>query len=320
MDQQATTDIGVLDQFQNEFVVCWRRVPNKTFFFVLLAAWLLLFQFLGNSILGYVKTHSLFVWMAEAYKGSETGNDDAHGKFIPLVVLALVWWKRKDLLRVNLRTWSPGLAILLAAIFLHVAGFVVQQPAVSIVAFYLGIYGLMGLTWGPQLLRATFFPYALFIFAVPLGARAEMITFPLRLFVSQIVEHICHGILMIDIVRDGNNLIDPGHRYQYEVAAACSGIRSLIAIGLMATVSAFLFFRTWWKRILLLMSAVPLAIIGNALRLLAIIVAANFFGKEWGDYVHEGGPFGIISLLPYAPAIFGLIWIVGKFEEKKIEQ
>src|SRR5665647_1344854 len=48
-------------------VACWRRLPNKIFFFALLAAWLLLFQFWGNSILGYVHTSSLFVWLDEAY-------------------------------------------------------------------------------------------------------------------------------------------------------------------------------------------------------------------------------------------------------------
>ena len=46
---------------------CWRRLPNKAFFFVLLAAWLALFQFLGNPILGYVHTPSLFSWMIGAY-------------------------------------------------------------------------------------------------------------------------------------------------------------------------------------------------------------------------------------------------------------
>jgi len=55
--------------------------------------------------------------------------------------------------------------------------------------------------------------------------------------------------------------------------------------------------------------ALPFAILGNLLRLLAIIVAASFGGQEWGNYVHEGGPFGIISLLPYVPAIIGLLWV-----------
>jgi len=37
--------------------------PNKAFFFLLLAAWLALFHFLGNSVLGYIRTPSLLQWM-----------------------------------------------------------------------------------------------------------------------------------------------------------------------------------------------------------------------------------------------------------------
>ena len=56
---------------------CWQRLPNKAFFFVLLAAWLALFQFLGNAILGYVHTPSLFSWMVGQYDNPDA--DDGHG-------------------------------------------------------------------------------------------------------------------------------------------------------------------------------------------------------------------------------------------------
>ncbi len=52
------------------------------------------------------------------------------------------------------------------------------------------------------------------------------------------------------------------------------------------------------------------------LRLLAIILAAEMGGQDWGNYVHEGGPFGIISLLPYIPGMIGLLW-VGRWLEKR---
>ena len=61
--------------------------------------------------------------------------------------------------------------------------------------------------------------------------------------------------------------------------------------------------------------AVPFAVLGNMLRLLAIIVAAEMGGQQWGNYVHAGGPFGIISLLPYIPGIVGLLWVGRWFEQ-----
>jgi hypothetical protein len=61
--------------------------------------------------------------------------------------------------------------------------------------------------------------------------------------------------------------------------------------------------------------AFPLAVLGNLARMLLIIVAAEIGGQPWGNYVHEGGPLGIISLVPYLPAIIGLM-IVGRLMEK----
>jgi exosortase len=295
---------------------CWRRLPNKVFFFLLLAAWLALFQFLGNSILGYTHTPSLFLWMHEAYRSSGgSANDDAHGNFIPFLVVGLFWWKRKELLALPLKIWWPGLLILAAGMALHVLGYVIQQPALSIVALFLGIYGLMGMAWGREWLRESIFPFFLFVFSVPLGARSEFITFPLRQLVSWLVEVVAHWVLGIDVIRVGTQLFDPSGTYGFNVEAPCSGMRSLIAVFLIATIYGFFVFRSPWKRLLLMALAFPLAVLGNLARMLLIIVAAEIGGQPWGNYVHEGGPLGIISLVPYLPAIIGLM-IVGRLMEK----
>src|SRR6266404_3337902 len=98
-----------LQDFSRESAECWRRLPDKGLFLTLLAAWLLLFQFLGNSTLGYVHTTSLMYWMYNAYV--EGSPDDAHGLLIPFAVVALFYWKRKALLAVQHATWWPGLLI-----------------------------------------------------------------------------------------------------------------------------------------------------------------------------------------------------------------
>src|ERR1017187_7393189 len=299
---------GILEDFRIEFLDCWQRLPNKGLFFGLLIAWLALFQFLGNSTLGYISTPSLLVWMHTIYSGDDaSGSDDGHGMFIPFVVLGLFWWKRKQLIALPLNTWWPGLLLLCLALGLHLFGYMAQQTRISIVALFAGIYGLMGLAWGRQWLRESFFPFFLFAFCVPLGWSAVSITFPLRLLVCRLVEWISGNLLQIDIVRDGTALMDPMRTYQYDVAPACSGIRSLFAIIAVSIIYAFLSFRTGWRRGLLIISAVPLAVLGNVVRMLTIIVAAEIWGQAGGEYVHEGGPYGIISLLPYAAAFGGLL-------------
>jgi exosortase len=319
MDNQNITEAGVLDQFQTELVEFWRRVPNKGFFLVLLACWLSLFQFLGNSVLGYVDTPSLYRWMLSVYSSRDSeGNlsDESIGLWVPLLVLGIFWWQHKQLISQPLRLWWPGLLLVVFGMVLHVIGYFVQQPRLSIVALLTGIYGLMGMAWGREWLRRIFFPFFLLVFLIPFTTLIEPVTFPLRLIVSRVVEGICHVLLAIDVVRDGTILKDPANHYHYEVAAACSGIRSFVAIGLMATVGAFVFFKQWWRRAVLFALIIPLAVAGNVLRLLTIIIAAEMGGQSAGNYVHEGGPGGIISLLPYVPAIFGLMYAGRWLEEK----
>ena len=318
---EKDTGNGVLEDFRIQFMECWQRLPNKALFLVLLAAWLALFHFLGNATLGYINTPSLLTWMHIAYVSNPdaNGSDDSHGKLIPFVVIALFWWKRKQLMNLPLRTWWPGLLLVALALGLHVMGYMVQQPRISIVALFIGIYGLMGLAWGPEWLRESFFPFILFAFCVPLGWSAVAITFPLRLWVTQMVELISGYVFQIDILREGTKLINPTEHYQYEVAAACSGIRSLFATIAVAIIYAMLSFRTWWRRGLLIASAFPLAVLGNVLRMMTIIISAEIWGQEGGSYVHEGGPFGVLSLLPYVAAFGGLLLLGHWLHERPVQ-
>ncbi|HTX21940.1 MAG TPA: exosortase/archaeosortase family protein [Candidatus Aquilonibacter sp.] len=289
---------------------CWQLLSNKTFFFSLLAAWLALFQFSGNPILGYVKTPSLFSWMLDMYNNPTA--DDAHGKFIPFLVVGLFWWKRRVLLALPLKIWWPGFLILIFALALHVFGFLIQQPYFSIVALFAGVFGLMGLAWGRDWLRHSVFPFWLFIFSIPLGERGQIITFPLQQIVSWLTEKCAH-VLGIDVIRNGTQLLDPSGTYAYEVAAACSGIRSLVAVFLLAAIYGFVVFQSPWKRIFLLALSPPFAVLGNLLRMLLIIVAATMGGRAAGDYVHNNW---LISLIPYVPAIAGFL-LVGRWLENR---
>lgn len=303
--------IKTFEDFRQDTADCWKRLPNKDVFFVLLAAWLALFQFLGNSILGYVHTPSLFHWMKEAYNTSNQAADDGHGKFIPFLVLGLFWWKRHELLSSRLHLWMPGLLFLISGMVLHILAYTIQEPHFSIVALFLGIYGIMGMAWGPEWLRKSFFPFFIFAFSVPLGAHGQILTFPLRMLVTWLVEAISH-LFGINVIRAGTQLFDPSGTFQYEVAPACSGIRSLVANFLLATVYGFVTFRPTWKRLFLMALAFPFAVLGNLLRLLMVIIAAEMGGQKWGDYVHDNT---ITSLMPYVPAFIGL-FVIGGWLEK----
>lgn len=319
-----------LRQVAREIARCWQALPNKGVFFGLLAAWLALFHFLGNSTFGYIPTASVFHWMFNAYVSAPTvgmrpsplespflwlqrvmegmsNSDDGHGLIVPLVVLVLFYLKRDKLLSSVTGTWWPGLVLVAGALALHVLGYLVQQTRISVVAMFIGAYGLMGLVWGKGWLRESFFPYVLFVFCVPLGSLAGPVSFPLRIVVTKIVTALSRSLLGINVIREGTRIFTPDRTFEYEIAPACSGIRSLIAIFAISTIYAFLGFKKGWKRVVIIASTVPLAVFGNVFRMMTIVFAAEAFGQEWGNYVHYGGPLGVLSLLPYVPAIAGLM-------------
>lgn len=269
-----------MTEFKKEFAEVWPRITNKPFFFALLAAWLLLFHLIGNSSFGYYNTGSLLKWMFNTY--NEPSSDDSHGLLIPFAVLGLLWWKRKELLELPQRAWWPGVGLLLLAAVMHVIGYVVQQPRISIAAFFTGLYALVGLTWGWRWMKATFFPFALFAYCMPLSSLDMLttITLPLRILAAAASTALAHGVLGLEVVRQGTMIFNPAHSFSYEVAAACSGIRSLIALSALMVIYSMMSFRNPWKRAGIVLLCLPLALFCNVLRVLAMVVCGETFGFE----------------------------------------
>jgi exosortase len=224
---------------------CWRRMPHKAVFGLLLVGWAALFQWLGNSTFGYKDTASLFGWLQYCYSMK---TEEEHVFIVPFVVLILLWWQRQELLAVPKRTWWPAVGLLAAGLALHIIGYIVQQTRISFLGFLVGLYALMGVTWGPGWLRASFFPLFLLVFCMPLGSAADKITQPLRMFVAEFSVFVSHYGLGIDVIRQGSQIFDASHSIKYDVAPACSGIRSLVALGLISTIYGFLSFKTFWRK------------------------------------------------------------------------
>jgi exosortase len=284
-------------------------MPHLGIFGLLLAGWVALFHWLGNSTFGYTDTGSLFGWLKYCY--SMKGEEE-HVFVVPFVVLFLVWWKWDALLEVPRRFWAGGLVLLAAAAVLHVAGYVVQQARISFLGFILGFYALMGVVWGPKWLRAILFPFFLLVFCMPLGPAAKVITLPLQIIVSQLAAAISHYGLGIDVIRHGTLLFDSGYTFQYDVAPACSGIRSLVALLALATIYGVIGFNRMWKTILIVCSAAPLAVLGNTARLTTIILVGKIGGHDAGAMIEQ--KFGFIT---FAVALIGLLILGYLIRERK---
>jgi len=306
MSVDKSQRLSVLEEFLRDFPTVWRNIPYKGLFILCLDLWMILFEFLGNSTFGYINTHSLFVWADYSYL---SGGDDEHGLIIPFVVLALLWWKRAELARIPTRPWLPGLFVIAAALFLHVLGFLSQQARLSLAGFFLGLYGLIGVVWGFEALKKTFFPMCLFAFALPLGTLAESITFPLRILATRLTCGIARSVLGISVIEQGTFIYDPNGAFKYEIAAACGGLRSLTAVLAFCTIFAFMNFKRLRNIVVMIAAGFPLAVLGNVTRLVMVIIVSEAFGQKSGEWVHDNGFF---SLVPYVPPIVGIV-LLGHF-------
>jgi exosortase len=296
-DSLPTTELSFRDDIRRLSAA----FPHKALFGTLILGWFALFHFFGNSTLGYRPTHSIFGWLNFMY---ETVQDDAFGAVVPLLVAGLLWWQRDDLAKAPKRVAPSAMGLVLAAIGLHLVGFVIQQPRLSVVAFFFGLGGWVALVWGWRFFGLLLVPSLLFFFSIPLSQLAEPLTFPLRMIVSKVSVGVSHGIFGIDVQRDGSLIFNSARTFQYDVAPACSGIRSLTALGCLAFVYALISFKTWWRRLVLMGAVIPLAVAGNILRIITVIVVAEMAGQEAGKKIETN-----LGFLTFAVALLGMFLI-----------
>ena len=297
------------EEFLVEFRAFWAWLPDKPLFFTLLGAWAGLFHFLGHCSFNFTDQPSLFAWMWGAW--SAEALEAEHGKLVPVVVLILLWLRRNELLATPTRRWLPALAGVALALVLHVLAFTVQQPRVSMVALAGGVWCLDGLVWGPGWLRKTFFPFLLLGFCVPLEALGEGLLFQLRLLVTQLSVGIGHNLLGLDVLRDGTAIFNTARTFNYDVAPACSGIRSLTSLLAVTTIYGYVAFRAPWKRAVMMALAAPLAVAGNVARITTVIILAEAFGHKAGAAAETN-----LGYVTFAVAI-GLMFLAGWLMREK---
>jgi exosortase len=201
-------------------------------------------------------------------------NDNySHGFLIAPISVLLVWLMRKSLAAIpSVPSWK-GVPVVFAAILLHVAGI---RGDVSMFQAYSLVLLTAGLVWtwfGWPKLRRVWFPIAYLAFAAP--------TFPV--FVNQISFRLktiaAHGSvslaqsLGVAVTRQGMDLYFPTGVMTIE--GACSGLNSLIALMAMGALFAHLGSGPAWRRVLLFLASIPVALAANIVRITALAVYAG---------------------------------------------
>ena len=285
----------------------WDSLPHKAAFGLVVAAWFALFHFLGNSTLGYIQTDSMFGWLQAVYEGgAQQGRDDELGLMIPWLVGAIVVVRRSELTAIAKEPWTPALALVPVGLLLHISGYVVQQTRLGVVGFLVGLFGIMGMYWGRAWMRGFAFPYLLFFFCVPISVFLDTLTHGLRLLSTLLSTTFCEWILNMNLQRAGTMVFQKASAtaqgFRFDVAPACSGIRSATVVLLLTVTFAFLNFRTPWRRIFLILLSPAFAVLANVIRLIVVFAVAEAAGQAAGEAVET--KFGFATFLIALGCVF----------------
>jgi len=252
------------------------------------------FQFFGNATRGYIPTDSLFYWWG--FQWANPSSETEHGWLILGLSLWLFWQNvRREPAAPNPPATGLALAAMLGGLAVHLLGYAVQQTRISIVGFLLFTGGVLTLTGGRRWGRAAAFPLAFMVFALPLNI-LDTAGFWLRMAVIA-TSHDLANLGGISVIRSGTQLFAPDGTYQYDVAAACSGVRSLMALTALSLLVGYLNFRSWGLRLFVLLLSLPFTYVGNVVRITAIIVAGEFLGQDAGMVVHEWAGFLVFVIV-----------------------
>ena len=270
-----------------------------------------------------------------------TDENYSHGLLIPFIIGYILWAQRERLARIPVRssTFLGGAAVILGlfGLWVGVAGAELYTQRLSLL---LVLAGTVVYFWGVRLFRFLLVPFGLLFLALPIPAIVfNKIAFPLQLFASRCAVW-SMGLLGIPVLRQGNIIeLKPLNAFEtkkLEVVEACSGIRSLMTLLTLAVVFAYFTHSPsdepptsgkrlgwlksywFWRAVIIVASAVPIAILTNAFRVSGTGVLANYYGTEVADgffHTFSGWAIYIVAFI----LLFGIGMILDRFRPARAE-
>jgi|TARA_B110000879_G_scaffold49027_2_gene69180 exosortase len=271
--------------------------PKPALIFTGLSALLLLYFYVFHNSYPTTNGKSLAGW---GWRACNSDNGFLHGRFIPFAFAVMCWlgWKCAKGEEVKPSNW--GLAILAVGLILYVGSVRTIQPRIAIIGLPFTILGTLYFLFGFQVTRHFIFPAFFWWFAMPVPGLETALTGRLQLLVTEFCFYTGQFVGM-DLVRQGNTItiLSGSGESSMDIAEGCSGIRSLMALTMIAAVFAHYTQKSLWKKAVLFGSSLPLAIIGNFGRIFTILVIAqmgfaDFAMKTFHDWA------GLLFFFPIA--------------------
>ncbi len=240
--------------------------------------------------------------------------DNAYDKYcytviVPFLSLAILFLERRGIFSSPRYCIRAGMPLLLAAVFLRlIAGQVHNRIGVDntlsiellgLVIFWIGDFILC---YGTSAFRTGLFPLLLLFLTVPIPdfLLDEMIR--TVQYGSAAICSFVFSLFRVPVLRDGMVFTLPD--LSIRVEKACSGIHSTMAILLVSLLAAHLFLTPIWKKLFLVLFAIPIVCITNGLRIALLTLLAQYVDRSflYGGLHHQGGVgfFALALLLLYA--------------------
>jgi exosortase len=230
-------------------------------------------------------------------------DDFSHGFFVIPLAAYFLWERRQALLEAPARPSSAGLALAGASLLVFIAGRFGAELYLTRVSLLGVLAGAVLALGGWKRLRIAAFPLAFMLLMVPLPSIVfNQITFPLQGIASSAGEAVI-AAAGVPVLREGNILHVPGRAL--EVVEACSGIRSLMSLLMLAIVLGYFTEPRIWGRIAIALAAVPIAIVANATRVAGTGLAAYWISPA----AAEGFFHSFSGWIVFIVALAGLLLV-----------
>ncbi|MCD6290338.1 MAG: exosortase/archaeosortase family protein [Anaerolineae bacterium] len=229
-----------------------------------------------------------------------TNNYYSHGVLVPLIAAFFAWrlWPG-----IHPRPDDVGVVVLVASVALYLVALFYRAYFVASFGLILLLVGLAWFLLGRQALRQLAFPLGFLVFMVPLPF-VERATYPLARFTGQCAGHLIR-LFGVNVAVNGFQVSLPN--VDLVVGAQCSGMRSIIALFTLAAILIYVLRGPRWGKAIIGLAVIPVAMLGNILRVASLLVVALAWGAEAGfRFYHDYS--GILFFL----TAFGALLLVGR--------
>jgi exosortase len=172
--------------------------------------------------------------------------------------------------------------------------------------FIVALLGVCLVVGGLSMLRWAWAAVLFLMFMFPLPSYFEAtLLMELQMWAS-ILSTWTLQLLGVSAARLGNTISIDTLAEPLEVAQACSGLRMLTIFGAMSVAVFFIIDRPWWDRLVILLSAIPIAIVSNIIRIVTTALLFMAFGQDnetLNKIIHDWAGFAMM------PVGLGLLWI-----------